>query len=419
MRREKFDFQRYQRDKTSKKINQRIFEERKEKYDWYQPASIQVGDKIMTALEAKDNTEMRFRAELYNRTSALTQKIIDDGLDYTRVTITFPTKNRVENNFYGSPIQTDNYLQKQNNSISHFVESICRRYKRSTGKTIMYKYNVEVQLKTGVNLHAHIIFYHDRDTVNTMVLCKVISDLRYSIKNKTIKKKKKSMQILSVGRLYVQIHIYHKEDIIEHFTLSHEKEVYQQLKMRKTVDKKADNYACIECNTNRKNYIPGSWVWFSFLDTDDMAQMHAEHDQYDNKAQLAHTPTELLKHLDHDTKALMQNDTGIVPKASARVIVDNINNNDWCKNYANNAILEDCNIRRIRTSKNLLFPIYIYRRCRTQLIQQDERHEEIYFTTMQYENNEIYIEKNNLYTQVINKHSGEVIAQFNTKKRSA
>jgi|GEM_PF-6780381 len=412
----KFDYKRYQRDKTAKKINQRIFQERREKSDWYSPSLIQVGDKTMTALEAKDNTELRYRAELFNRTHALTQMIINEGLDFTRITITFPTKNRVEHNFFGSQKSADNYLHIQNNSISHFVESICRKYKRRIGKEIKYKYNVEVQLKTGVNIHAHAIFYHDRDAANTIELCKIISRLRYAITNKTLRKRKKSIRILGVGRIYIQMHIYHQKDVVEHLSLSPEKEVYEQLKMTKAVDRKADNYACVSYNTERNNFITGSWVWFSFLDTDDMAKMHAEQDNYDNKAQLAHTPSELLKHLDHDTKALMQNDTGIIPKASARVIVDHVNNSDWCKNFVNNAILEDCGIRRLRTSKNLLFPIHIYRRCREQLIKYDERHEDIYFTTTQLKHGEITIEKNTLYTQIIDNDSSEIIANFNTKR---
>ncbi len=68
------------------------------------------------------------------------------------------------------------------------------------------------------------------------------------------------------------------------------------------------------------------------------------------------------------------------------------------------------------TSQNLLFPIHVYRRCREQLIKYDEDHKEIYFTTMQLKNDEIAIEKNDLYTQVINTRDKEVIAQFKTKK---
>ncbi len=418
MKRRDLDHRRYQRNKTRKKINQRIFEEKMETSEIYEPTPIRIGNRTLTKLEAKDNTEVRFRAEMHNRTQALTKKIEYDGLDYTRLTITFPTANRTENNFFGSPVYTDKYLHMQKDSIRHFIESVVRRYERTTGKKLMYKYNIEVQLKTGVNLHAHAIFYHEWDTANTIKLCSVISELRYDIKNKKINKKKEPVRILGVGRLYVQMHIYHDREVIRQLKLSSEGEIYAQLRMTKAIDSKAKNYACLESNTDRKNFLTGSWVWFSFLDTDDMAEMHAEHDQYDNKANLTHTHTELLSHIEHDTKALIQDDSKLDSGLTAEFIVDNIKN-DFCKNYVNNAILEDLNIRRVTTSLNLLFPINVYRRCREQLIKYDERHSEIYFTTTQLENKEIFIEKNVLYTQVINTKSGEIIAQFNTKKRSA
>jgi len=414
-----FDYKRYQRDKVRKKINQRKFQERMETSAHYQPKIIKIGDRELTVLEAKDNTEIRFIAEMHNRSAALSRMIAEEGLDYSRLTITFPTANRVEKNFFNSVKSADNYLLIQNDSIRHFIGSIVRRYKKATGQELQYKYNVEVQLLTGVNLHAHVIFYHIRDSKNTIALSKIIMELRYTIKNGRIKKKKESIRILSVGRLYLQIDSYHRDDVIDHFNLLSEQEVYSQLKMKKSTDARANNYANIEYNVNPyKNYITGSWLWFSFLDAEDMYQMHAEHDQYDNKTNVAHTHTELLKHIEHDTKALMQNDSKKHSELTAELVVDNIKN-DWCKNYVNNAILEDLKIKRMVTSQNLLFPINIYRRCREQLIKYDEDHKEIYFTTMQLKNGEITIERNNLYTQVIETQSKKVIAQFNTKKRSA
>ena len=419
MRPTDFDYTRYQRDKVRKKINQRKFEEKNELSSHYKSNIIKVGNRELTALEAKDNTEMRFIAEMYNRSAALSRMIAEEELDYTRLTITFSTANRVEKNFFGSVKSADNYLKIQNDSIRHFISSIVRRYKKATGQELQYKYNVEVQLLTGVNLHAHVIFYHERDSRNTIALSKIILELRYAIRNCHLKKKKKSIRILGVGRLYLQIDSYHRDDVIDHFDLLSEQEVYRQKNMTKYVDTKASNYASIDFNVNPyKNHITGSWPWFSFLDAEDMYQMHAEHDHYDNKANFAHTHTELLKHIDHDTKALMQNDSKKHSELTAELVVDNIKN-DWCKNYVNNAILEDLRIRRVSTSQNLLFPIDIYRRCREQLIKFDEEHKEIYFTTMQLKNGEVTIERNNLYTQVIETRSKKVIAQFNTKKRSA
>lgn len=411
-----FDHKRYQRDKVRKKINQRKFEERAETSLNFKPKMIAVGNRELTVLEAKDNTEMRFIAEMHNRSAALSRIIAEEELDYTRLTITFPTHNRVERNFFGSVQSADNYLHIQNDSMRHFVDSIVRRYKKATGQELRYKYNVEVQLLSGVNMHAHIIFYHERDTRNTIVLSKIIMHLRYAIKNKFLKKKKKQIRILGVGRLYLQIDSYHRDDLIDTLDLSSEQEVYKQLKMKKHIDTKAENYACVECNlTPFKNYITGSWLWFSFLDAEDMYQLHAEHDQYDNKTNLAHTHTELMKHIEHDTKALVQNDSKQHTSLVAEILVENIKN-DWCKNYVNNAILEDLRIRRVTTSQNLLFPINIYRRCREQLIKHDEEHKELYFTTMQLKNGEITIEKNSLFTQIVETDSQKVIAQFNTKK---
>ena len=122
-----------------------------------------------------------------------------------------------------------------------------------------------------------------------------------------------------------------------------------------------------------------------------------------------------MRHLQHDTKALMQNTAPKTNELTADYLVDNIKN-DWCKNYVNNAILEDLKIRRISTSKNLLFPIDIYRKCRTQLIAYDEQYEELYFTTRQLDTGAIEIEKNALFTKVIDVLTNETIAQFNTKK---
>jgi hypothetical protein len=415
-----FDHTRYKKNKTSKKLNQRIFEERREQADWHKPILLQIGSRKLSLLEAKDNTEMMLRAEMHNRSMALTEKIINDDLDYTRLTITFATKNRLEHNFYGSEKTADDFLHKQNDSISHFIESIYRRYKKATGEELMYKYNIEVQLKSGVNLHAHIIFYHPKDTRKTIALCEIISQLRYAIKNKKIKKKKKTVDILGVGRLYLQMHIYHQDEICEYFGLSGEREIYTEMKMCRDADATAANYASLDFNKGKHhNFIAGSWVWFSFLDTDDMAQMHAEQDQYDNKSQLAHTPTELYRHISHDTKALMQTDgkDATKTKMNAQEIVKQINYNDWCKNYVNNAILEDLGIRRIRTSNNLLFPIDTYRRCRRQLLSHDERYESIYYATKLHENREITIEKNLLFTSILDTASGEVIAQCNKAQR--
>ncbi len=416
MRPAEFDYKRYQRDKVRKKINQRKFEERMETSPYYQPKIIKIGDRGLTVLEAKDNTEMRFIAEMYNRSAALSRMIAERELDYSRLTITFPTKNRVEKNFFGSVKSADNYLGIQNNAIRHFISSIVRRYKKATGMELQYKYNIEVQLLSGVNLHAHVIFYHERDSRNTIALSKIIMDLRYAINNTHVKKKKKPVRILGVGRLYLQVSDYHRDDLIDAFSLLSEQEIYRQLNMKKSPDTRANNYAGIEYNVNPyKNLITGSWLWFSFLDAENMSQMHAEHDQYDNKANVAHTHTELLRHIEHDTKALMQNDSKKHSELTAELVVENIKN-DWCKNYVNNTILEDLGVRRMTTSQNLLFPIHVYRRCREQLIKYDEDHKEIYFTTMQLKNDEIAIEKNDLYTQVINTRDKEVIAQFKTKK---
>jgi DNA-directed RNA polymerase subunit N (RpoN/RPB10) len=104
-------------------------------------------------------------------------------------------------------------------------------------------------------------------------------------------------------------------------------------------------------------------------------------------------------------------------KMNAQEIVKQINYNDWCKNYVNNAILEDLGIRRIRTSNNLLFPIDTYRRCRRQLLSHDERYESIYYATKLHENREITIEKNLLFTSILDTASGEVIAQCNKAQR--
>jgi hypothetical protein len=145
-----------------------------------------------------------------------------------------------------------------------------------------------------------------------------------------------------------------------------------------------------------------------------MDELHCKHLEYDSKLLLAHTPKELLKHLEHDAKASSLNMANYDKKLTAEFIVDNIKN-DWCKNYVNNAILEDLNIRRITISQNLLFPPSIYRKCRVQLIDYDDRHEEIYFTTMQLEDGEIVIENNSLYTKVVDVETGLTIAKFNKK----
>ena len=414
----KYDHRRYQRNKTRKKLNQRKFEEIKETSTKYEVKLIKVGDRELTPLEAKDNMEMRFRAEMFNRSSAISQMVSDKDLDYSRLTISFPTVNRVENNFYGHEESADKYLKIQNDSIRHYVKSVARRYKRATGQELMYKYNMEVQLLNGTNMHAHIIFYHERETKNSLVLSQIIMDLRYSIKNKKIKKKGEYTRILSAGRMYLQMSSYHQDELCYRLELDSEADVYRKLHMTKDVDTRAKNFANIEANlVPYKNFITGSWVWFSFLPADKMAELHMEHDQYDNKAFLAHTPAELMKHLNHDTKALMQNDVSHDKELTAEYMVDNIKN-DWCKNYVNNAILEDLNIRRVTSSKNLLFPIDIYRKCRAQLIDYDERHAEIYFTTMQLENGEIAIERNSLHTKVIDVETGLVMAQFNVKQKA-
>ena len=415
MRTRKYDHRRYQRNKTSKKLNQRRFEEMKETSTKYSPKKIKVGDRELTILEAQDNMEMRFRAEMFNRSSAISQMVSDKDLDYSRLTISFATANRVENNFYGYESSADSYLKIQNNSIRHFIESVARRYKRAMRQELMYKYNMEVQLLNGTNMHAHVIFYHERDTKNSITLSEIIMDLRYTIKNKKIKKKGDYIRILSVGRMYLQMSSYHEDELRYRLNLDSEAEVYRKIGMTKDVDSRANNFANVETNlAPYKNYITGSWVWFSFLPAEKMAELHMEHDQYDNKAFLAHTPAELMTQLEHDTKAVMQNGTDIDKELNAEYMVEHIKN-DWCKNYVNNAILEDLNIRRVTTSKNLLFPIDIYRKCRTQLIDYDDRHEEIYFTTMQLEKGEIEIEKNSLYTKVIDTETALTIAQFNTK----
>lgn len=418
MRSRKYDHRRYQRNKTSKKLNQRRFEEMKETSTKYEPSLIKVGDRKLTPLEAKDSMEMRFRAEMFNRNSAISKIVSEKDLDYSRLTITFPTANRVEENFYGYEESADNYLKIQNNSTRHFIESIVRKFKQKTKQELMYKYNIEVQLLTGTNIHAHAIFYHKRDTKYSLILSEIIMELRYSIKNKTNKKKGKYIRILSVGRLYLQISSEHEDEMRYRLALDSEAEVYSKLGMTKETDKSANNFASVDANLiPHKNYITGSWVWFSFLPAEKMTELHAMHDQYDNKAFLAHTPTELMKQLDHDTKAVMQNGSTTDKKLTAEFIVENIKN-DWCKNYVNNAILEDLNIKRVTMSENLLFPITIYRKCRTKLIDYDDRHEEIYFTTMQLENGEIEIEKNSLYTKVIDAKTGLTIAQFNTKTKN-
>jgi len=162
MPKQKYDYKRYQRDKTNKKLNQRKYEELKETSTQYEVKKVKVGDREMTLLEAKDNMERRFRAEMYNRTHALSKNVSEEDLDYSRLTISFETKNRVENNFYGYQQSADNYLLIQNDSIRHFIESVVRRYKRQTGEELHYKYNIEVQLLKGTNLHAHVIFYHKK-----------------------------------------------------------------------------------------------------------------------------------------------------------------------------------------------------------------------------------------------------------------
>jgi len=418
MRPREYDHRRYQRNKTRKKLSQRRFEEMKETSTKYEPNLVKVGDRKLTPLEAKDNMEMRFRAEMFNRSSAISQIVSKKDWDYSRLTITFATDNRVENNFYGYEESADNYLCIQNNSIRHFIESVVRKYKRATKQELLYKYNMEIQLLNGTNMHAHVIFYHERDTKNSLMLSEIIMELRYSIRNKKIKKKGKDIRIISVGRLYLQVSSYHKEEMKYRLSLDSESEVYSKLNMIKDVDKSADNFASVASNlVPYKNYITGSWVWFSFLPAEKMAELHAMHDQYDNKAFLAHTPAELMKQLEHDTKAVMQNGVNADKELTADFIVEHIKN-DWCKNYVNNAILEDLNIRRVTMSENLLFPISIYRKCRPQLIDYDDRHEEIYFTTMQLENGEIEIERNSLYTKVVDIETGDTMAQFNTKPKS-
>jgi len=413
----KYDHRRYQRNKTRQKLNRRRYEELNETSTKYEVKKIKVGDRELTVLEAKDNMEMRFRAEMFNRTTAVSKIMSEKDLDYSRLTITFGTSNRVENNFYGHEKSADKYLQTQNNSIRYFIESVARKYKRVTGEELKYKYNMEVQLLNGTNMHAHVIFYHNRETKNSLALSKIIMDLRYSIKNKKIKKKGKYIRILSVGRMYLQMSTWHQDELCYMLELDSEKEVYRKLGMIKSIDSSANNFANVESNLIPfKNYITGSWVWFSFIPDEKMAELHSKHDQYDNKTLLAHTPTELKKHLEHDTKALMQNTTVMDKQLTAEYIVEHIKN-DWCKNFVNNAILEDLNIRRVTTSNNLLFPIDIYRKCRTQLIDYDDRHEEIYFTTMQLENGEIEIEKNSLHTKIIDVEIGMTIAQFNVKQK--
>lgn len=415
MKPRKYDHRQYQRNKTRKKLNQRRFEEMKETSEKYEPSLVKVGNRFLSVLQAKDNREMMFRAEMFNRNSAIAEIVAEKDLDYTRLTITFATVNRVEHNFYGSQESADNYLKIQNNSTRHFIESVVRRYKRATGQELQYQYNMEVQLLTGTNMHAHCIFYHERDIRNTIVLSEIIMDLRYGIKNTKLKKKKKLTRILSVGRLYIQLSSYHKDELTYRLELDSETEVYRKVGMTKSIDKEASNYANVESNiTPYKNYITGSWVWFSFLEADQMDELHRKHLEYDSKSFLAHSPAELLKQLEHDAKASILNMTHYDKELTAEFIVDNITN-DWCKNYVNNAILEDLNIRRVTMSQNLLFSPSIYRKCRTQLIDYDDRHEEIYFTTMQLENAEIEIEKNSLYTKIVDVETGLTIAKFNTK----
>jgi len=172
-----FDHKRYQRDKVKKRINQRKFEERAETSLDFKPSMITIGDRKLTYLEAKDNTEMRFIAEMHNRSAALSRMIAEEEMDYSRLTITFPTVNRVEKNFFRSVKSADNYLHIQNNAIRHFISSIVRQYKKVTKQELHYKYNIEVQLLTGVNLHAHVIFYHERNSRNTITLSKIIMKL--------------------------------------------------------------------------------------------------------------------------------------------------------------------------------------------------------------------------------------------------
>ncbi len=417
MKTKKYNHRQYQLNKTRKQLNQRRFEELKEMSTKFDVTKIRIGNRMLSSLEAKDNMDKRFRAEMFNRSTAISQMVRDKDLDYSRLTISFATNNRVENNFSGYEKSADNHLLIQNDSIRHFIESVARRYRRTTEQELMYKYNMEVQLLNGTNMHAHVIFYHERNTSNSMALSKIIMELRYSIENKKNKKKGKYVRILSVGRMYLQMSSYHEAELKYFLNLVSEAEVYRQLKMTKAIDGKAANFANIESNlVPHKNYITGSWVWFSFLPSEAMSQLHMEHDQYDNKAFLAHTPAELMRHLEHDTKAVMQNGSDFDKTLTAEFIVDHIKN-DWCKNYVNNAILEDLGIRRVTTSKNLLFPIDIYRKCREQLIAYDERHREIYFTTMQLEHIEIAIEKNALYTKVIDVETGLVMAQINASKK--
>lgn len=277
-----YDHRRYQRNKTAKKLNARKFEEMKECSCEYEPSLIKIGDRYLSPLEAKDNMELRFRAEMFNRTSAVSQLVEDRSLDYTRLTITFATANRVENNFRGSQESADNFLKRQAYSIRHFIERVVKRYKSATGETLMFKYNMEVQLLNGTNMHAHVIFYHSFDTDNSLALSKIIMDLRYSIKNKKLKKKhrkEKTVYILGVGRLYLQVSLYHQEELIYKLSLDDEATVYRKLNMIKGIDKKAINYANVESNLIPfKNYITGSWVWFSFLDAENMMKLHTEHD---------------------------------------------------------------------------------------------------------------------------------------------
>ena len=242
-------------------------------------------------------------------------------------------------------------------------------------------------------------------------------DLRYRIKNTKLKKKKKFVHILSVGRIYVQVSSYHQDELVYRLDLDSETEVYRKIGMTKDIDRKEKKYANFESNmTPYKNHITGSWVWFNFLEVEEMDEIHRKHLEYDSKSFLAHSPKELLKHLEHDAKASNLNMANYDKELTAEFIVDNIEN-DWCKNYVNNAILEDLNIRRVTMSQNLLFPPSIYRKCRVQLIDYDDRHEEIYFTTKQLENSEIAIEKNSLYTKVVDVKTGLTIAKFNTKAK--
>jgi len=410
-----FDYKKYQITKTKKKINARKYKESKEYSTKFTPSTILIDGKRFTTLEATDHMEIMQRAEMLNRSSAISKLIAERKWGYTRVTMTYATENRVENNFKGYEKSADDYLLIQKDSLHHFIDSVIRKFKKKN-KNLEYKYNIEVQLLNGVNLHAHVIFYHPQDSELSCLLFEIISYLRYAIKNKKIKIKKRYTKILSLGRIYIQMSSLHQETIVNRYKLISEQEIYNKLNMTKPVDTKADNYASYEENVERyRNYTTGSWVWISFLPTEDMNELQKRHDMYDNKAFHVSTITELSNHLQHDTKALIQDTSKMDKTLTAEFIVEHITN-DFCKNFVNNAILEDLNIKRVSMSHSLLFPIDIYRKCRKQLIDYDDGYEDLYFTTKQLENGEIRIENNSLQTKIIDVETELTIAKFNKKK---